>query len=230
MRFGGNRKARDAFQKLGILDLPIKTKYVTAGARQYAAQLQNEASGSVPAPVPPPVIEEPPKQVRQFSRSKSDPSVNQAPPEPVERPVAKPREVSKPPVRGVVKAPSKGSRTGVVRLTDKSFDDMLDAEDEEPARPPPAPKPVEKYESYSYVPQSTSFVPESRPPPRAVSLDWDATARKVTSIASDVGGVIGVVALDVGQSLGSIATTAWEKGKEYGASLLHMMNWDGADS
>jgi hypothetical protein len=83
-----------------------------------------------------------------------------------------------------------------------------------------------KYETYSNVPAvSASFVPEPRPPPpeRRVPEWGTATAKMV----SDLGGTIGVVAADVGQAIGSLATTAWEKGREFSSSLLEMMNWDG---
>jgi ADP-ribosylation factor GTPase-activating protein 2/3 len=220
MRAGGNKKAREAFRRLGILDLPLAAKYTSAAARQYAAQLQAETGrGAAPASEEP----EPSSPLRCLSRSASEPAVS-PPPEPAPAP-------AKAPVKPPPRAQSKASRPAVIRLTSQSFDDMLDTEEEGPKRPPP-PKPAPKYETYSNVGPAVSFVPEPRPPPpeAAPSVDWGAKTRAVGSIVSNVSGVIGIVASDVGQSIGTLATTAWEKSKEFGASLLQMMNSDGENT
>jgi hypothetical protein len=246
MRMGGNKKARDYFKSIGIEQLPVVTKYKTAGAHQYAVKLQAAAGGSTLSPEPPaapepPSDEPPPPQKPSMTRASSEPSVattpdendGEAEPSPViQVPGPRPppaRPASRPPVR---QARGGGPRSGVVRLSSKSFDDILDADDAVPAarRDERPPRQRVAYQSYSNVPASaTSFVPEPHPPrPPGETLGASA-AKMVASMATNVMDGLGTAVSTAGHAIAPYAAAAWERSKEFSNSLMNMMKWDDTD-
>ncbi|OHS96785.1 GTP-ase activating protein for Arf [Tritrichomonas foetus] len=78
----------------------------------------------------------------------------------------------------------------------------------------PPPRQKTKYESYSNV---DTYVP---PPPRNENEFSDAAVKVVAEVGKNVADAIGAA----GQALAPIANAAWEKSKEFSASLLSMMS------
>ena len=250
MKHGGNKRAREYFKSVGIDGLEIADKYQRPAAKQYAARLKAEVTGkkrgapeefSDPGD-PEPALNHSASTPARFTFSDDPDEVAPEPVVPERKPV---RDV---PVRSGSRPVVTAGKTGggvarrgkpkIVKMTHKSFDDMLDDEDdEEPAKPakpvqqqrgprvasdygfddlPPA-RPKCKYESCS---NATSYVPPPRDEEWKRGEDFkQAAMQKVSDIAESIGGAVEAA----GQRIAPIATAAWEKSKEFSANLLQMM-------
>ncbi|OHT03413.1 arf GTPase-activating protein [Tritrichomonas foetus] len=182
MKHGGNQRAREHFKSIGIASLPIPQKYKSRGAHQYSAMLYSEAGESFTKPTP---NEEPVDMNQNYNDNHNEGSNRQrmahsesAPPEIIknnddgftnndedipEKPTnrfgnSRRRDPQpQPQLRHTNRSRSTGKKATVVKLSNQSFDEMLDDDDDdgfndEPPAPPPQRKRV-VYESYSNVPK-----------------------------------------------------------------------------
>lgn len=231
MRNGGNKKAKDYFKSIGIDSLPIPNKYKTRAAHQYATQLYQDAGESISKPIPPEdPIPQVPEKPKLMNRSKSTPddmgskrakccnsfSSHESDQNEGSDYVEQPQNPSNLAPRRIASKGSKRTNKSIVIITDKDFDDLID--DDEAPRPPPRRKEEKKRppaDGYANIPsydnsyQSTSFVPET---PQNQADNFGNPASQVLEAMTD--------------TIGDAASTAWEKGKEFGSSIMNMMKWD----
>lgn len=260
MRAGGNAKAKAYFKQIGIDQLPVSQKYQTRSAHQYAAKLYEEAgetlSGQVasagadaPEEDRAAAKEEPKEEIKEETKeeTKDEAAV-------VEEKVAVQRvETRKTETRRVVtktvpmrrtQNQRNGRKQNVVRLTNKSFDEILsegeeDANEEEAraqseAHVAPAPAVAQtqeqnvrrervQYESYS---NTVSYVPPEAEPSNRTPENAESPGQAVVHVVEAVANRIGEAAIAAGHAVAPLASSAWEKSKQIGSSLLNMMSWE----
>ncbi|KAK8837643.1 GTPase-activating protein 8 [Tritrichomonas musculus] len=265
MRHGGNQRARDYFKSIGISSLPIAQKYKSRGAHQYAAKLYAECGETLskPAPIPEPEFESenqnqqqndsqpmrrsessPPEQIRNAdsqSQNTDEDDNNQSSSNFVRR-IQQPQGVESPSTYRHNLRPKPAQKKTIVKLSNKSFDDLLDEDDFDnepeqvsPVQSPPPQRQRVVYESYSNVPklddddddnsysnsqnnygnrQSYGYQPKNDAPQNQSFSD---TFKAVVDATKNVASAIE-------SAITPIASATWEKSKEFSQSLISMLN------
>jgi hypothetical protein len=181
MKSGGNRRATEAFRSMGISQLPISGKYKAPAARQYAEGLLGDPNLSKLPPSPPPQELEPvnpsaSEPVISKSLSEVSKAVSEEQARPVKPAVTGPSKVDPPrsSCRQSKPAPKQGAKPVIVKLSAHSFNDMLDADDDD--APPESPPPREKEPKPKPLQQTWDSPPaqETLPKPKPLRQTWDA--------------------------------------------------------
>lgn len=235
MKHGGNQRAKDYFKSIGINTLPIPQKYKSRGAHQYSAKLYAEAGESFTKPTP--SNEDDDNLAKDFvphSESAPPETIRDSDDSPKTRVVPLHKDVTK---MRIVKTSAK--RPTVVKITDKSFEEILDNDDFDENPEPQTQQLPERnkvvYESYSNVIPDLEDDLDSRPNRQSFGFEPPSDANQTRATTSNNFGESAVkVVVDVTSSVASaiesaiqpIASAAWEKSKEFSQSLLSMMNWD----
>lgn len=253
MRFGGNAKAKAYFKQIGIDQLPVSQKYQTRGAHQYAMKLYEEAGETLNKQVANKVEESPQEEEHQSSeeiqindKEESEKVETKEEKETVvdQKPEVHETETRKAVTKTVSIRRNKNTRNGrkqnVVRITNKSFDEIINESEEETnedqvqetanvtnkptaTQEQPVKKEKVQYGSYSNV---VSYVPPEQNTNNNVNDDGESPGQAVVHVVGAVANKIGEAAIAAGHAVAPLASTAWEKSKQIGSSLLNMMSWE----